>query len=118
MSNITEIFVNWQVLMISFAAFAVLGVIRQIGTKKDENKVAIGGFTQSKWFKMFTPVYPYLLTMGAVFIPGIPLPEKVTATLAVKLMFGIYAGWLSGFSFQVVKKVLENGFNMKFGDDK
>lgn len=118
MDKIADVFANWQVLLISFAAFAVLGVVRAVGTKKDAAGKVVGGWAQSKPFQALMPVYPYVLAMGLVFIPGVPLPDLVTKTLAVKILFGIYAGWLSGFSFQVVKSVLEKGFNMKFGADK
>jgi hypothetical protein len=116
MEKITEVFVNWQVLLLSFAAFAILGVVRAMGTRKKDGKV-VGGWAQSRWFKMFMPVYPYALTLGLVFVPGIPLPKLVTETLAVKVLYGIYAGWLSGFSFQLVKNVLEKA-GVKFGKDK
>ena len=106
MEKITEVFINWQVLLIAFAAFAVLGVVKKLGTKKNKDKKVVGGFAQNCWFLKFLPVYPYALTMGLCFIPGVPLPAVVTKTLAVKILFGIYAGWLSGFSFQVVKSVL------------
>lgn len=105
MDKITEVFLNWQVLLISFAAFAVLGLVKNLGTKKKGKEIA-GGFAQHHLFKRFLPVYPYILAMGLCFIPGIPLPAVVTKTLAVKILFGIYAGWLSGFSFQMVKSVL------------
>jgi len=118
MDKITTVMASWEVLLISFAAFAVLGVVRAIGTKKDKDGKVAGGWAQSRPFQALMPLYPYVLAMGLIFIPGVPLPELVTKTLAVKLLFGIYTGWLSGFSFQVVKSVLEKGFNMKFGADK
>jgi hypothetical protein len=106
MDMITKVFLNWQVLLISFAAFAVLSLVKKLGTKKDKNKKIVGVFAQNKWFIRFLPLYPYVLALGICFIPGVPLPEAVTKTLAVQILFGIYAGWLSGFSFQLVKSVL------------
>jgi hypothetical protein len=114
--KITEVFLNWQVLLISFAAFAVLGIIKNIGTKKDKDKKIIGGFAQHQLFSRLLPLYPYVLASGFCFIPGVPLPEVVTGTLAVKILFGIYAGWLSGFSFQLVKSVLAKS-GVKVGDE-
>ena len=63
---------------------------------------------------MFLPLYAYLVTLGLVFIPGVPLPAALGKTIAVKVFFGLWAGWLSGYSFQVVKKMLEKGFGMSF----
>ena len=117
MEKIVDVFVSWQVLLLSFAAFAVLSVVRKIGTRKEGSKV-VGGWAQSRAFKLLLPAYPYVLTLGVVFVPGVPLPEVASETVAVKLLFGIYAGWLSSFSFQLVKNVLEKGFNMKFGADR
>ena len=113
MEKITEVFFNWEVILLSFTAFAVLGVIKAVGTRKGSKGKIIGGFAHSKSFKMFTPVYPYALALILCFVPGVPLPKIVTGTLAVKVMFGVYAGWLSGFSFQIIKKVLE-GVGVKF----
>jgi len=118
MSKIPDVFLNWEVLLISFAAFAVLGIIKNIGTKKDKDKKIIGGFAQHQLFNRLLPLYPYVLAMGFCFIPGVPLPDVVTKTLAVKILFGIYAGWLSGFSFQLVKSVLAKGGVKVNGDEK
>jgi hypothetical protein len=115
--KIVDVLVNWQALLLAFASFALLGVIRAIGTKKDKDGKIIGGFSFNRFFQMFLPAYPYLLTLGGVFIPGLPLPEKMTGTIMVKILFAIWAGWLSGFSYQLVKKVLEKGFGMAFGTD-
>jgi hypothetical protein len=118
MDKITEVFLNWQVLLVSFAAFAVLGVIKNIGTKRDKDKRVVGGFSQNKWFRKFLPAYPYVLTLGFCFIPGVPLPDVVAKTLAVKILFAIYAGWLSGFSFQLIKSLLKKGGIEVNGDQK
>lgn len=118
MGKIVEVFINWQVLLISFAAFALLSVIRSVGTKKLPDGRISGGFAQSAPFKMFLPVYPYVLTFIILFIPGAPMPEVAEKTPALQVIYSIYAGWLSGFSFQLVKKVLEDGFKLKFGADK
>ena len=115
MDKIVDVLLNWQIFLLAFASFVVLGVIRGMGTKKDKDGKVIGGFAQSRPFQMFLPLYPYAITLGIVFIPGVPLPAEVTKTLAVKILFGIWAGWLSGFSYQLAKKVLEKGFGLTFG---
>lgn len=117
MEKITEVMASWEAFMLSFAAFAVIGVIRGIGTKKKDGKV-VGGWAQSRPFKMFLPVYPYVLTLGAIFIPGIPIPEKVGAAFGAKILYALWCGWLSDKAFEIVKRILEKGFNMKFGADK
>lgn len=114
MDKIVDVFVNWQALLLAVVSFIVVGLLRGLGTKKDKEGKVIGGFAQNNAFQMFMPLYPYLITVGAVFIPGVPLPEGVGKTIAVKIFFGLWAGWLSGYSFQVVKKILEKGFGMNF----
>lgn len=116
MEKIVDVLVNWQALLVAFASFALLGVIRALGTTKDKDGKIVGGFSQSKYFQMFTPTYPYLISMAFVFAPGLPLPVELSKTLAVKLMFGLWTGWLSGFSYQLAKKVLEKGFGVIFSD--
>jgi hypothetical protein len=118
MDKITAVMASWEAFLLAFAAFAVIGVIRGIGTRKDKDGKVTGGWAQSRPFKMFLPIYPYLLTVGAIFIPGIPIPEKVGTALGARILFALWCGWLSDKSFEVVKKVLEKGFNMKFGADK
>lgn len=117
MDKITAVILSWQAVMLSFAAFAILGVVRGMGTKKKDGKV-VGGWAQHRLFKMFLPLYPYVLCLGLVFIPGIPLPEKLTGALGAKLLYAIWCGWFSDKVYQVIKSVLEKGFNMKFGADK
>ena len=114
LDQLSEVFLNWQVLLIAFGAFAIVNTIRMIGTKKDEKGAVIGGWAENRYFKVLLLVLPYVLACGLVFLPGIPMPEIImkasTKLLAVKILYGIYAGWLSDKSYQVVKKVLE-----KFG---
>ena len=107
MDKITEVFLNWQLLLISFCTFIVLSTVKRLGTKKNGEKKIVGGFAHTKPFKMFQPVMPYPISIGLCFIPGVPLPEIVTTTLAVKIMFALVAGWFADKSFQVVKNILE-----------
>ena len=105
-----EIFFNWQVLLISFSAFTVLKLVRKVGTKLEGGKTGgapIGGFAQHRTFRTFLPVYPYILAMGLCFLPGIPLPEQVSATIALKVMYGVYAGWLADKSYQVIDGIVQ-----------
>lgn len=107
MDKIADILVNWQLLMISFCSFIIISTAKRVGTKKNDKKEIVGGFAHSKVWKMLQPVMPYPIAIGICFIPGVPLPEAVTGTLAVKIMFGLVAGFLSDKSFQVVKNFLE-----------
>jgi len=118
MDKIVDVFINWQAFALAFVSFIVLGIVRAMGTKKDKDGKVVGGFAQSRAFQMLLPLFPYLITLGVVFIPGVPLPEGLTKTLAVKIFFALWAGWLSGYSFQVIKKVLEKGFGMNFDPQK
>lgn len=114
MDKIVDVFVNWQAFMLACVSFIVVGLLRGLGTTKDKDGKVIGGFAQTRPFQMFLPLYPYLITLGAVFIPGVPLPDGLSKTIAVKIFFALWAGWMSGYSFQVIKKILEVGFKMNF----
>lgn len=116
MEQIKEFFLNWQALAAAFGSFILLGLIRQVGTRKNKAGKVTGGFAQSKWFNAFTPLYPYILAIGMVLL--LPMPKVVVElgkkAFMAKILFGLYAGWLSGYSFQVIKKFLENAFGVKF----
>lgn len=117
MDKITAVIMSWQAVMLSFAAFAILGVVRGMGTKKENGKI-VGGWAQSRPFKMLLPIYPYALCMGIVFIPGIPMPEQLPATIGAKLLYAVWCGWFSDKVYQVIKSVLEKGFNMQFASSQ
>lgn len=115
LDQLTDVFFNWQVLLISFAVFTLISLVRQIGTRKIAGTitgtVVLSGWAESGWFKAWLPVMPYALAIGLIFLPGIPLPEVVVKSapklLVVKFLYAIYAGWLSDKSYQVVKVLLE-----------
>lgn len=113
--NLLSVLVSWQIVLVAFVVFIILGLVRTLGTKKDADKKVIGGFAQSRVFQALLPLYPYALAIGLVCIPKAPLPPPIT-TFVAKILFGIYAGWLSGFSFQIIKSVLEKGFGVQFAD--
>jgi len=106
-AKISDIFLNWQVLLISFATFALLGVIKSIGTTKDKDGNIMGGVAQHKWFQTFLPAFPYVMALILCFLPGVPLPEIVTKTIAVKVLYSVYAGWLSDKSYQLITNVID-----------
>jgi hypothetical protein len=118
MDKITAVMASWEAFLLAFAAFAVIGVLRQVGTRKDAKGNVTGGWAQSRPFKMLLPVYPYVLTLGAIFIPGVPIPAAVGTAIGAKILFALWCGWLSDKAFEIVKRVLEKGFNMQFGADK
>lgn len=118
MENITAVMASWQAFLLAFAAFAVIGVIRGIGTKKSSLGKITGGWAQSRPFKMLLPVYPYIVTLGFIFVPGTPIPEKVGAALGARILFALWCGWLSDKAFEIVKRVLDKGFNVKLGANK
>jgi hypothetical protein len=118
MDKITSVMASWEAFLLAFAAFAVIGVLRQVGTRKDSRKNVIGGWAQSRPFKMLLPIFPYVICLGVIWIPGIPIPEKVGTAMGAKILFALWCGWLSDKAFEIVKRVLEKGFNMKFGADK
>jgi hypothetical protein len=105
--KVVDVFLSWQIVLISFCTFIVLSTVKRLGTKKNDEKKIVGGFAHSKPWKMLQPVFPYPIAVGLVFIPGVPLPELATSTLAVKIMFALVAGWLADKVFQIVKGVLE-----------
>lgn len=107
MDKFAEVILNWQLLLISLCTFIVFSTVKRMGTRKNDKKEIIGGFAHTKPWKMLQPVMPYPIAIGLCFIPGVPLPEAVTGTIAVKIMFALVAGFLSDKSFQVVKGILE-----------
>jgi len=111
MDKIQHIFISWQSILAAFVVFVIIKLLRSVGTKNDKNGKK-SGFAENKWFKMFLPVYPYILSSGLVFIPDFPIPIELKSTLTVKLMFAVYIGWLSDKSFQIVKQVIKKGFNV------
>jgi hypothetical protein len=115
-TKITELLFSWHSVLIAFSSFAILSVIRKLGIKKDSTNKVIGGLAQNKIFQMGLPLYPYILTIGLVFTPGFPLPDGLPKIFVVKILFGIWTGWLSGYSFQIVKKFIEKGFDIKFNE--
>ena len=120
MEQIKAFFINWQALAIACGSFVMLGLLRSILTKRDEAGKIIGGIAQNKWFKAFLPVYPYVISVLLAF--AIPMPDVIVELgkkgIMARVLFGLYAGWLSGYSFQVIKKILENVFNIKFDSDQ
>jgi len=118
MEKITSVMASWEAFLLAFAAFAIIGVLRQIGTKKDDKKNVVGGWAQSRPFKMLLPVFPYVITIGAVWVPGVPIPAQVGTAIGAKVLYALWCGWLSDKVFEIVKRILEKGFNMKFGADK
>lgn len=118
MENIVAVMASWQPFMLAFAAFAVIGVIRGVGTRKDTKGRVVGGWAQSRPFKMLLPIYPYIVTFGLIFVPGIPIPEQVGEAIGAKILYALWCGWLSDKVFEIVKRVLDKGFNIKFGAAK
>lgn len=119
MDKMAEIFLNWQVLLISFATFAVVRLLRALGTQRDpKTKEVTGGWAEHYWFRRFLPIYPYAISFALCFLPGVPMPEVVVTgkTLAIKILYAIYTGWLSEKIYQIVKRFLEEK-GVKIGDD-
>lgn len=118
MEDITAVLVSWEPFLLALGASAVIGMLRKMGSVKDANGKVIGGWAQGRVFKMLLPVLPYVFTLGFVFIPGVPMPEKVGNALGAKLLYALWCGWLSDKVFEIVKRVLDKGFGLKFGAAK
>ncbi len=118
MDKITDVMASWEPFLLAFAIFVTIGVIRGLGTKKDSNGKVSGGWAQSRPFKLLLPLFPYVLSIGAIFIPGIPIPAKVGTAVGAKVLYAVWCGWLSDKTFEVGKRILEKGFGMQFGADK
>lgn len=118
MEDITAVLASWKPFLLAFGASAVIGVLRKVGSAKDNNGKVVGGWAQGRVFKMLLPILPYLFTLGFVFIPGVPIPEKVGSALGAKLLYALWCGWLSDKAFEIVKRVLDKGFDMRFGAAK
>lgn len=108
MEKITEVFLSWQLLLVSFCTFIVFSIVKRLGTKRDDTGTKIvGGFAHSKPWKMLQPVLPYPISIGLAFIPGVPIPEMAAKTIVMKVIFGLMAGWMADKVFQIVKNILE-----------
>lgn len=107
MSQVMDVLFCWQVFLLSMCVFALIKVVRSVGTQKDSQGKILGGWAENKWFKTFLPAYPYLLSLGIVFIPGLPMPEVLGATIAAKILFSIWCAWLSDKAYQMVKNIFE-----------
>jgi len=106
MADLSSVFLSWQVLLIGIVIFLLLRLARRIPKLKD-----------SKTFRAGLPVWPYVLGLGCVFLPGVPLPAMIS-TVTAKAMYGLYSGWLSGFSYQLVRHVLETKGGLQKEGDK
>ena len=106
MEKIVDIFLSWEILLISISVFVVQTVIKRVGTRKDGKKV-VGGFAHSKIYKTIQPIVPYPIAVGLVFIPGVPLPEAMTETVAVKVLVALVAAFFADKAYQLVKGGLE-----------
>jgi hypothetical protein len=95
MADLSAVFLSWQVLLIGIVVFLLLRLARRVPKLKD-----------CRVFTAGLPVWPYALGMGCVMLPGVPLPSMIS-TVTAKLMYGLYSGWLSGFSYQLVRHILE-----------
>jgi len=100
MNQIVEILISWQALLISLSVSTILHLIKATY------------LYDRKWFKAFMPLYPFVLAVGIVLIPGIDPPAPIKSTVP-EILYGVYAGWLSSFSFQLFKSVLKKGFGLK-----
>lgn len=110
MSKFSDIFLSWQIILISFSTFIILGTVKRLGTKvdKDDKKKVVGGFAHHPIWKSLQPILPYPISVGICFMPGVPLPGPATTSLATQIMFGLVAGWLADKVFQIIKKILMN----------
>lgn len=110
MRQIVDILFAWQVFLFSMCIFAIIKVVRNVGTQKDSKGKPVGGWAESKQFKMFLPVYPYALAIAIVFVPGIPIPEAVAVTVGAKVLFAIWCAWLSDKTYQIIKTIIDKTF--------
>lgn len=106
MDKIADMFLSWQIILISFCTFIVISTVKRVGTKKEGKKIT-GGYAHSKPFKMLAPVMPYPVSVGICFVPGVPLPEMAGGSLATRIMFALVAGWMADKVFQLVKGILK-----------
>ncbi len=107
MDKIVDVFLSWQIILISFCTFIVLSTIKRLGTETNGAKEIVGGFAHSKPWKMLQPIMPYPISVGLCFIPGVPMPAMADTSLATKIMFALVAGWLADKVFQIAKGILE-----------
>jgi hypothetical protein len=113
MTQIVNVLFSWQVFLLAMCLFAVIKAVRAMGTQKDSQGKVVGGWAESRIFKMFLPIYAYLISLGIVFVPGLPMPNEISSTVAAKVLFSIWCAWLSDKAYQVVKNIMEKSFGAK-----
>lgn len=106
LDKFVDVFLNWQAVLISFAVFVVLSLVRKVGTQVGKDGT-VKGFAQNKWFQIGLPIYPYLLALLFCLLPKAPLPEIVQTSLATKILYGLYTGWMPDKAVQLIKHALE-----------
>lgn len=105
LDKITDVFLNWQAVLVSFGVFIILGVIRAMGTQKDDKGNVVGGYAQHHVFQRLLPLFPYVLAAIFCCVPKAPIPTIVAGSWTTKIIYSIYVGWLSGFSYQLLRSL-------------
>jgi hypothetical protein len=121
MEQLSQIFLSWQALITAFAVFVVVRIAKTLGTTRDEKGQPIGGYARTRTFRTVLPVLPYIVGLGLVFLPKLPLPELVVQqagrTITVKILFALYAAFISDKIYTIIKSMFESK-GLKVGDDQ
>jgi hypothetical protein len=107
MDHITIIIASWEYWVLAVGISAVIHVIGIMGSTKDAvTGVRTGGLRSFTWWQRINPIFPFVLGIGASFIPGM-LPVTLPAGIASKIMFGILAALASDKAYQLVNTQLK-----------
>ena len=110
MEKIVEVLVTWQFALVCVVTSGLIATIGRIGSKRSPDplvKARIGGLKDAVWFQRINPLLPYVVAVGLVCIPGIPLPETMPAGWGAKILFGLAAAAFSGEVYTAVKKLIK-----------
>lgn len=112
MDTVFEAFLSWQFLFFCISIGAIVFVIRQVVEYAMINwwplkQWAAANKDSKLWTGLILPIMPILLgPLMAVFITQLPYPEEFSTNESSKFVFGLVAGFLSGFVVKLFKSYL------------
>ena len=106
MDTVLQAFLSWQFVFFCLACAAVTFVARKIVEFVLDNPNVPASKSSKFWRDLFLPIFPIVFgPLGAWLAAGFPYPEGL-ATSSARVVFGLVAGFLSGFVYRIVKSFL------------
>jgi hypothetical protein len=101
-----EFLLSWQFIFLSLVIFGFVKAVGLMGSKKDATGKWSGGLYENCWFQRLAPIFPYVVGVGLVSIPGVPLPEEFPTGWGPKILFGLAAAIMSDKTYQIINNLL------------